>query len=252
LTSMRGHGGTALGLAVVLLAGCNNLLGIEDLRGPAAPIEDAMPGDDGMPDGAEVPATVMISGTTNRLAAQTTEPIAGVLVEYYDASGTPRATMSSDAAGAFTLTIPTQGAPLDGYLRASDPSQSVITLNTYFSRPLVADAAGYTLGLFTDEVMGQLASFCSAQHGAAFAVIVALVGDAREIAVPDVAVTTDPSGSPCTFASGTPMPGNITASDGSMFVLELPPGGVLVTAQGIGSRTVTAEPGAISMVPVTP
>lgn len=101
----------------------------------------------GMPFPTTAPATVDVSGTTETLNSSfMITPVAGATVDACPAAsftcpangmGKRLATSTSDAMGNFTLSaLPTGGAPLDAYLKASSSTQ--LTTYVYPAHPLAA------------------------------------------------------------------------------------------------------------------
>lgn len=103
---------TILGLCVALTS-CSNILGIGDLSGPVAPIDSSRV--DGAID-VIVADQIKITGTatTNDVGLPPASQLSVQFVRLPDRAGL--ASGMTDAGGKYTLSVPTSGAPLDGYV----------------------------------------------------------------------------------------------------------------------------------------
>jgi hypothetical protein len=104
---------------------------------------------------------ITISGSTQELGMNGTQPVPLVVVEVFK-NGTvnPVATVTSDAQGAFmTGNIATGGTPLDGYIRAAKISYRT----TYLYPPTVVAASltGVPAILLSNTLFGQLDGFAN-------------------------------------------------------------------------------------------
>jgi len=122
--------------------------------------------DDATADAPNVPATIMISGTASSIGVGGSTPEAGVLVEAFaNAADTTVITMAmTDAQGNYTLTVTTNGKPLDGFLKATRGSDFV---DTYLYPPfaLATDFAGASMNLVSSGTFDALYSFCGVSGG---------------------------------------------------------------------------------------
>jgi len=133
----------AICAAAAVLAGCSQILGIEEL-GPSGgpPGSDAAHGDaprDGGPDGPIGPA-IKVSGSVLQYAEAGQGPrvVANAQVELILlANGARVASAVSDASGLYSMTVPTQGSSIDGYVAAT--AQNFVVSRRFFLRPLTGD-----------------------------------------------------------------------------------------------------------------
>jgi len=140
-----------------LLAGCTQLLGLDNLHQNAAPTDDAAPAPDlATDDGAGGPP-ITIRGTAtlteSLMAAQ--EPIANMTIELLRVSDESVVTSTTtDGAGAFSLTV---AAGSDVMLRGTtgQPPFAVVIP----AAPPTADA-DFSFSLFNDQALAQVGSLC--------------------------------------------------------------------------------------------
>jgi hypothetical protein len=76
-----------------------------------------------------VPMTIMIGGKTTETGLGGESVVAGVAMAAFASSNesTPLAMATSDAQGNYTLSVMTNGTPLDGFLKATRPATSTST-----------------------------------------------------------------------------------------------------------------------------
>ena len=208
-----------------------------------------------LPISAPDPAT--LKGTTEEASSCGTAAVGLVALAAFTVTGTtPAATTTSSGTGAFTLPIPTGGAPFDGYIRAQ--SSSYLDSYLYPPAPIAASATGLPVVLLSSTTFGllPLAAGASQPSGAGF--ISAAVVDCLGNPVAGATLTTvpaamvrydDSSGTPTSSAS-------VTAADGIAYVFDLPAGGVTVGATYGGmtfrSHAVNARADVVTLTVVAP
>ena len=99
-----------------------------------------------------VPAHIMVSGTAKSAGTSST-PLAGVAISAYQNAdeATVVASATTDQSGNYTLDITTNGKALDGYIKAS--IASYLDTYLYAPTPLVADYAGASMNLITEQTL---------------------------------------------------------------------------------------------------
>src|SRR5512139_3887749 len=116
-------------------------------------------------DGPQAPAMITVTGTASARDATGSSPLSGVTVGAYASSNetTPVTTAMTDAQGNFTLTIPTGGVALDGYVKAT--MASYMDTYLYPPAPLAADFSGATIVMLMPSTFDLLANtLCSASQ----------------------------------------------------------------------------------------
>lgn len=209
-------------------------------------------------DGPMVPTTITVTGTASARSASGSMPLMGVTVGAYASSNesTPVTTAMTDAMGNFTLTIPTNGVALDGYVKA--------TLSTYMDTylyppaPLAADYSGATVVMLTPSTFDLLANtLCSANQMTSMGTIAAEVEDGSGAFVAGATVASNPAATKYCYDSGGFPSRTATATDtdglGYMFNVT---GTATITAMKSGttftSHMVKARAGALTTTLIRP
>jgi hypothetical protein len=218
-------------------------------------------GGGGSADAAEnVPATVTITGVAAQRSATGSTPKAGVMIGAYKNSdpNTPVVTATSDAAGMYTLAIPTNGMAVDGYVKAT--LSGLIDTYLYPPRALVADYSGasiYMIDQFTADTLS--GTLCGSAQEATKGVVAVLVTDATSTPIAGAMVTSQPMAAKTCYNGSNGLPdrnATMTEADGLAYLLNLPAGEVTVTASKSGltfpSHKVNARAGALTTTPVVP
>jgi hypothetical protein len=136
---------------------------------------------------------ITITGSTVDKGTSTT-PLAGVTVGAYQNSdeNTALVTAVSDTSGNFTLTITTNGHPLDGFLKATAPDHWDTYL--YPPTPLTADFGGATMNLVTPNTVSLLSgTLCRHAIDETKGVIAVEVVDASMMPVSGAVVASNPA-----------------------------------------------------------
>jgi hypothetical protein len=228
----------ALVLIVVLGCGSDNKANVDGAVG-------------GNPDGSTVdspPAmqTIIVSGQATRqgLGAATAEP--GVLVNAYRRNDetTPIATATTDANGNFSLTIPTGGVAIDGFLKAT--KTSLMDTYLYPPYPLTTDFAMAKTIMITPQNFQFLSTLAQGNQMTGEGFVGMLITDAAKMPVlgAKAGCTPAPTAVRVRYNSsgGTPSStATTTAADGVAFIFNAPVGEDTVSATKTGS-TFTSHP----------
>ncbi|HEX4561355.1 MAG TPA: carboxypeptidase-like regulatory domain-containing protein [Gemmatimonadales bacterium] len=184
------------------------------------------------------PASITVSGT---VADFINGPLAGARV-YAFKTGTAGAidSATTDAGGAFSMSVSTGGTPLDGYLKAS--KSGYIDTYAYPSAPLPANAI-ISVPVVTSGEFGILAGMAGATQVAGNGALGLLAVDCTGAAVTGATVTTSPSSSPYAYQS-------------EFFVFNAPPGGTTVGASFQGhtfhSHSILSVADAVTITIIAP
>ena len=178
---------------------------------------------------------VTISGTTVVQDTTSTTPEAGVAVAAYAVgSTTPLGMTTSDAQGMYSLTVPTSGQPIDGYLKAT--KSGMVDSYVYPPAPIAADTTGATATLVSSSNFSELLSLEGASSNAGTIILIVL--DATSNPVQGATVKSSPAASKTTYmgSNGEPFSTSSTYSDGLAFLFGVPTGtDVTVSATKSGS-----------------
>jgi hypothetical protein len=146
-------------LAMLALAGCNVILGIEDLSGPAGQADASSPRDASVD--VIVPNQIIVTGTVQIFDAQLgSMPGANLSIQFVRLPDrAPLGETVSDPTGNYTIQLVTNGELVDGYfLMRGDPMGTVPTSFVYNNDiPFVGDT-NFGLFAFTRTFIEQLAA----------------------------------------------------------------------------------------------
>lgn len=245
-------------LTLVLLVGCGSSGGSGG---------DGNPGGDGTGGGggdapANVPATIMITGVTSSIGISGRTPQGNITVTAFRAADDSMVatTTSSNTAGAtkgtFSLTITTNGMPLDGYLTAT-MGATYLTTYLYPPAPLSADFAGATVLLLTQSTFDTAQTLLQLNQTPGMAFVGAEVTDATGATVGGAVVTSSPAGTIKYNSGGLPSKNaTSTATDGVAYDFNVAPGTVSVSATKTGStfhtHSIKARPDVITLTLIAP
>jgi len=211
----------------------------------------------GTADAPPAPAMVTFSGNVSSKGLSSM-PLSGVtLGAYGEGSTTAVATATSGASGNFTMTIPTGGTALQGYVKATFSGY----LDTYLYPPtaVAADTTGVTVFMVTQSTLDTLSyNLCKDQQDAAKGVIGVEVMDASKATVAGAVVSSNPMAmSYCYNSGGFPSSSvHMTDTDGIGYVINVAAGNVTVSATKSGatfaSHQVNARAGALTLTIIQP
>ena len=185
------------------------------------------------PDAPPAAQTIAISGTASQRSTSGSVPVEGATVAAYASSdeSTPLATGTTDANGAFTLTIDTHGVAVDGYIKAT--MAGMVDTYWYPAGPLTADYADAGLNMLAPQTLDLLANtLCRANQDTAMGMVALEVADASRTPVAGATIASDPAASLyCYDSGGFPSP-SATATD---------PDGIGYMFNITGDATVSAD-----------
>jgi hypothetical protein len=189
------------------------------------------------PDATTVPATITVSGITQDIGLSGRTALAGVTVGVYkEGDTTPRAMAVSDSMGKFTLSVPTMGQPLDGYLLAQISSPAHVDSYLYPAAPLTADIANLAILIITQGTYDLASNLAQGGQtpGHAFVGVEAVDGAMTPIA--GVTFTSTPAGTDrYNGSNGLPdKNATMTFTDGIGYVFQVAPGSVAIDAMKAG------------------
>ena len=190
-----------------------------------------------MPDAPSVSSMITVTGTATKRELTTMSAAAGATIGAYKngSDATPVVTTTSDASGNYTLVIPTNGQPLDGYIKAT--LTGFVDTYLYPAKPLTMDFSGASINMATQQTLDALFPFCQTSQDSSKTIVAALVADAGMTAVADAMVTSTPAAGKYCYQAGSYPSGGATMTDanGIVYMLNVPAGSVTVTASKPGS-----------------
>jgi len=183
-----------------------------------------------------VPAMITISGTTKEVTGLgQMNPLAGVVVEAHKASDDSLVTMTtSDAQGNYSLTITTNGVPVDGYLKATKATYA----DTYLfpPAPLIANFSMGSVNCLMPSTIDSLYAIAGVAggHVAGMGTVALEVFDAAGMPVTGATISSTPA---YTYRYGNPPLNSNTSTqaDGIAAVLNAAPGSVSLSATKTGT-----------------
>lgn len=202
---------------------------------------------------------ITIGGQANSRDASGSMPVAGAMVGAYrnDDPNTPVVMTTTDASGNYSLTVSTDGKPLDGFIKAT--ATGLLDSYLYPPAPIVADYANASLNMISSDTLGLLSGvLCGSEQEATNGVVAVLVRDDAEMAVAGATVSASPNGmKTCYNEGGLPnRNATMTDTDGIAYFLNLPAGEVTVSAAKSGltfvSHKVNARAGVLTTTPIEP
>lgn len=196
-----------------------------------------------------VPDTITLTGVASEIKVEGTTPVAGAIVEAHrETEAIAMATATTDAAGAYALTLDTDGVAIDGYLLAKADGYKDTYL--YPAGPFSADARASML-LLTDSTFDLAGTLAQVAQEPAKGWIGVMAVDADGNPVAGVTIKTTPAGTVRYGAGGYPSAtATVTDADGRAYVFNVPAGKVTIGAMKAGMKfqahAVTARAGQVT------
>jgi hypothetical protein len=205
-------------------------------------------GDDGgTAGGADAPPVaqnITVMGISSEVGISGRTPVAGVMVSAFKEGGSASiVSATTDAAGAYTIVIPTDGTALDGYLVGKLAGRKDTYL--YPPRPISADLPSAPVLMLTQTVFEAAASIAQTPQPAGMGWIGVQVFDAANMPVAGVTVTSSPAGTVrYNDMNGRPSKTpTSTFTDGIAYIFNVAPGTVTISASGgTGNLTYHSHP----------
>jgi len=184
-----------------------------------------------------IPDTITISGTAVEQTQTASTPLAGVAISGYTVSddNTAIATATTDAQGNYSLSVPTHGAPVDGYLKATKSGE--VDTYLYPPAPMTADFPMAPVNMVSTSNYSTLRSFIGGTAGKGL--VIALVVDAGGQPVAGATVSSSPASAKYVYmdANGNPFSTTATAADGISFMIDTPPTGTVTVSAAKSGAT---------------
>jgi hypothetical protein len=237
---------------VLLVCACGGKSGGSGGGGGGTP--DAPPGSVDAP--VNVPTTITISGTVVEKGTSGSTPVTDATIVAKKSSDDSMVAMAmTNGSGAFTLTVTTNGEALDGYLDVTDAAD--VETFVYPPTPIAADYTGAPVQMVTQTTISELPILTSVTQSASDGLLGLEVVNTTGTPVSGATVTTTPAGSVFYDSSGglPTKTQKTTNTDGVVFVLNVPPGSVSVSATGSGAtfktHSIDARAGVVTETLIT-
>ena len=195
-----------------------------------------------------VPPQLVISGTTTERGLSGTTAVAGVTVAIYKtgSESSSLASTMSDAQGNFSLMVPTNGMPVDGYLLAT--KASYVDLYMYPTGAFIANSESNDINMITPSNKDFLSSLAGGNQMAGKGLIGLAVVDGQGNPVQGATVSSTPAAGSYHYTDSGGLPSSSatsTSADGVAFMFNVPSGPITVSATKSGmtfkSHVVTAR-----------
>lgn len=207
---------------------------------------------------SNVPSMITIKGKTTERGLGGTSNVAQVVIAVYKVTdeAMPIAMTTSDAMGDFTLMVPTGGAPLDGYVKAT--KASYLDLYLYPPTAWIADDMDAGINMMTPGNRDLLNSFASGNQMPNKGMVGIAVFDANGMPVSGATFTSAPAAGATKYMGGSGLPdanATMTSAEGVGFLFNTEET-VLVSANKAGmsfhAHTIKARPGTFTTTSVAP
>jgi hypothetical protein len=202
------------------------------------------------------PATITVSGQTKANALAPTA-LAGAVVVASRTGTDTLAADTSDTPGFYSLSIPTGGTPVDGFIRVT--KSSYLPTYAYPSRPLAAPLTNNNVLAITSIEFGILGTAVDESQTAGNGFIGVVVKDCDGTPLAGATVQTNPAGANAVHynAAGAPSStATATAADGVAYLFNVPAGNVTVMATAGGhtlrQHVVNARADVITLTEIQP
>ncbi len=209
-------------------------------------------------DGAPAPAMITLSGTATSRTTGGAQPVAGAVIAAYRNTdeATPLAMTTTGTNGTFTLSVPTGGVALDGFLKATKAGFVVTYL--YAPKPITADMAMLPMNMLTTANYGNLYALTATGQQASKGTVALVVTDAVTMPVAGATISSTPAATyKYNGSNGLPSSSaTATAADGIGYMLNAAPGAIAISATKTGStfasHTVKVFDGALTTTLIVP
>jgi hypothetical protein len=177
------------------------------------------------------PATITLAGAADTIGLGGSSPVEGATITAFDASDAQVGTATSAADGAYSISVPTGSAPVDGHVRGVGPKGGGYLDTLLFPpNPLYADTSSARVLLLTSSTFGLLETFGVDQTDTK-GFLAVLVLDCNGDPVQGATVTA-PDGATVIYTNGNLPDDQAQATDasGAALIFNVEPGSVTVDA----------------------
>jgi hypothetical protein len=223
----------AISIVVFLVACSGSGSGGGDTPDGATPNADAQVFLDAPPN---VPSMITFIGKTTEQGLSGTSNVAGVTLAVFQTSNetTPVAMATSDAQGNYSIAVTTNGAPLDGFLKAT--KSGYVDIYLYPDHLWTANDADGSINMLTPGNKDLLNNFASGGQMAGKGMIGLAIIDANGMPVAGATVASTPAAGAARYTGSNGYPSGSatsTSADGVAFLFNVPEN-VTITATKAG------------------
>jgi hypothetical protein len=172
-----------------------------------------------------VPPMVEISGTAAEGGLSGSTPVAGVTIEVFRIDDTtPIGTAVTDAQGKYSIMIPTNGMPVNGYVKGSKSGTNYKTSYSYPPGPVIENSLGNDLNMITNSNFNLLNQFAGGNQMAGKGVIALAVVEKSGGTVSGATVVSVPAAGPYRYNDTNGYPSSqasATAGDGFAYIFNV-------------------------------
>jgi hypothetical protein len=201
-----------------------------------------------------VPAMITIAGTAFDNGQNSSTPLAGVAISLKNrADDSTLASATSDAQGKYSMSVTTGGHVVDAYILATKSGYTDAA--AFPAAPFQADNPKADSNLVTTGNFNLLTLYTGQQSSNG--IVIAEILDANSMPVQGAVVSSTPAAGSYLYSdsNGTPASGMSTNTDGTSFLVNVPPGSVTIMATKSGasfkSHTVSAKANTFTSTVVT-
>jgi hypothetical protein len=201
--------------------------------------------------GGGIPDTITISGQAIVQDQTTSSPQSGVAIAVFAIGddATALATATTDSSGNYSLTLTTNGAAIDGYIKAT--KSGLVDTYVYPPAPMQSDSSTATASMISTSNYSSLVGIEGASSSDGMIILDVL--DASLAPISGATVSTSPASGKEFYmnSSGTPFSTSSTYTDGLAFLFNVPTSGTVTldaTKAGMTFTThaVTARAGKLT------
>jgi hypothetical protein len=181
-----------------------------------------------------VPAMITIAGTARDNGASSATPLEGVAIALKNRTDdSTLASATSDAQGAYSMTVATNGHVVDAYILATKSGYADAA--AFPAAPFAADATMADSNLVTSSNFNLLALYTGQQSSNG--IVVAAILDASSMPVAGATVSSSPAAGSYQYSDSNGRPAYLdsTNTDGTAFLVNVPAGPVTISATKSGA-----------------
>lgn len=181
-----------------------------------------------------VPAMITIGGTAVDNGQSSSMPLSGAAITLKNrADDATLATATSDAQGKYSMMVMTGGHVVDAYILAT--KSGYVDATAFPAKPFEADTSTADSNLITTGNYSLLSTFTGQQSSKGIVIVEVL--DASGTPVKGAAATSTPMSGSTLYSSdqGIPASGSGTNTDGTAFLVNVPPGAISINVTMSGA-----------------
>jgi len=184
-----------------------------------------------------VPQSIALSGVAAERSLSGETAVEGVTMAAFASSAetTQLASATTDAAGMYTITVMTTGAPLDGFIKAT--KSGYLDVYMYPASPFITDSTDASVNMMTATNRDFLSNLASGNQMAGKGLIGLQIRDAAGNPVTGATVSSTPASPAYRYTGSNGLPSGSatsTSADGVAFMFNMPAGPITISATKSG------------------